>query len=215
MSSRLDSYKNLCLIEAQKSPLHYRHGCIIVRGGKVIGKGHNHYRPGFNGGALSTGKSFCASASSVDIILNLKKNKQKDKSKQKNLEQYYSGGNPTNTPLSIHSEMSAIRAALSLSAHDSGTSARGVAWSVKPCVKPSKSPKFKARLRAYVEAVCVEAERAGGRIDRETSSQGDKWRFEGASSRFESIVQQGPQFLQGVSQKRGEQSGGEQGESSS
>ena len=53
---KTDNYLTLCLEQASKSPLHYRHGCIIVRGGKVIGQGFNDYRPGFNGGALKTGK---------------------------------------------------------------------------------------------------------------------------------------------------------------
>lgn len=56
MSPRTDNYLTLCLDQAEKSPLHYRHGCIIVRGGKVIGQGYNSYRPGFDGGALKTGK---------------------------------------------------------------------------------------------------------------------------------------------------------------
>jgi hypothetical protein len=34
---KTDSYLTLCLEQAAKSALHYRHGCIIVRGGKVIG----------------------------------------------------------------------------------------------------------------------------------------------------------------------------------
>ncbi|KAL8994626.1 MAG: hypothetical protein Q9169_005448 [Polycauliona sp. 2 TL-2023] len=54
--SRNDTYLSLCLEQASLSSLHYRHGCIIVRGGKIIGKGYNDYRSGFNGGAQSTGK---------------------------------------------------------------------------------------------------------------------------------------------------------------
>ncbi|OJD39788.1 cytidine and deoxycytidylate deaminase [Diplodia corticola] len=54
--TRSDHYLSLCLSQAALSPLRYRHGCIIVRGGKVIGTGHNDYRPGYNGGtALKTG----------------------------------------------------------------------------------------------------------------------------------------------------------------
>ena len=47
--SRNDTYLSLCLEQASLSSLHYRHGCIIVRGGKFIGKGYNDYRSGFNG----------------------------------------------------------------------------------------------------------------------------------------------------------------------
>jgi len=53
---KTDNYLTLCLEQAAKSPLHYRHGSIIVRGGKVIGQGYNDYRPGFNGGALKHGR---------------------------------------------------------------------------------------------------------------------------------------------------------------
>ncbi|KKY17304.1 hypothetical protein UCDDS831_g06472 [Diplodia seriata] len=53
--TRSDHYLSLCLAQAALSPLRYRHGCIIVRGGKVIGAGHNDYRPGYDGGALKTG----------------------------------------------------------------------------------------------------------------------------------------------------------------
>lgn len=53
--TKSDHYLSLCLSQAAHSPLHYRHGCVIVRGGKVIGAGHNDYRPGYDGGALKTG----------------------------------------------------------------------------------------------------------------------------------------------------------------
>ena len=43
---KTDNYLSLCLDQAAKSPLHYRHGSIIVRGGKIIGQGFNDYRPG-------------------------------------------------------------------------------------------------------------------------------------------------------------------------
>ena len=54
MSPRTDSYMSLCLEQAAMSPLHYRHGAIIVNGGKIIGKGYNDYRPGFDGCLLYT-----------------------------------------------------------------------------------------------------------------------------------------------------------------
>lgn len=56
MSPRTEKYLALCLDQADKSTLHYRHGSIIVRGGKVIGQGYNSYRNGYDGGALKTGK---------------------------------------------------------------------------------------------------------------------------------------------------------------
>lgn len=55
MSLRADSYLSLCLEQADKSALYFRHGCIIVRGGKVIAQGYNTYRPGFDGSAPTHG----------------------------------------------------------------------------------------------------------------------------------------------------------------
>ncbi|MCJ1377122.1 hypothetical protein MMC17_000214, partial [Xylographa soralifera] len=84
MSPRTDSYLSLCLEQATKSSLHYRHGCIIVSGGKIIGNGYNDYRPGYNGGALKTGKLAASSASNSPAILALKqKQKQKQRPKSK------------------------------------------------------------------------------------------------------------------------------------
>lgn len=51
---KADNYLNLCLEQAEMSPLHHRHGCVVVKGGKVIGKGFNDHRPGYDGGALKT-----------------------------------------------------------------------------------------------------------------------------------------------------------------
>ena len=74
---------SLCLEQASKSPLHYRHGC----------------------------------------------KKQKDKSRANSeLPRAYGGGSHINMALSVHSEMMAIRFALSLSSHPSGASARSSVW---------------------------------------------------------------------------------------
>lgn len=53
---KTDHYLTLCLEQAANSPLRYRHGSIIVRGGKVIGRGFNDVRSGFDGGALKNGR---------------------------------------------------------------------------------------------------------------------------------------------------------------
>ena len=86
MSPHTDSHLSHCLEQATNSPLHYRHGCIIVSGGKIIGRGYNHYRPGFNGGAFKTGQLKSASAVSGPAISALKKKQKqeytKDSSKQ-------------------------------------------------------------------------------------------------------------------------------------
>ncbi|KAL6718905.1 hypothetical protein ACLMJK_003140 [Lecanora helva] len=59
MSPRTDSYMSLCLEQALKtSQLKFQHGSIIVRGGKVIGRGHNDFMHGFDGGlTLKDGRS--------------------------------------------------------------------------------------------------------------------------------------------------------------
>lgn len=179
MSPRNDTLLSLCLAQAELSPLHYRHGSVIVRGGKIIGQGFNCYRPGFDGGALKTG---LLPATSLDgpSIAKLKerlksKTKHKTKSKPQSDNQQDSDnstftpfestgcGHNSNTPLSMHSEMMAIRSALSLSSGtlSSQTSARSAKYLQKPCFSlPGDSKKRKARargLKAYAKAVCEEA----------------------------------------------------------
>jgi hypothetical protein len=211
MSPRQDTYLSLCLEQAVQSPLHYRHGCITVRGGKVIGKGYNHYRPGFNSGAFKNGR-----LASTNILAESKQKKKKHKSKhiqpspKRANTTSFSGGSHGNNPLSMHSEMMAIRSALSLSAHDTGSSARSTAWCEKPCFKLPASGKRKLRLQRvheYVKAVCEEAELAGGRINlcSEAITQGYEGLFEPATSGLDRVQQQRAQQIQG----EGEGEGGE------
>lgn len=119
LNMKTDNYLNLCLEQAAKSPLRYRHGAIIVRGGKVIGHGHNDYRSGFNGGALKTGRLPLRSSKAE-----LKKKHKHKKATMNDPGQETTktftpfeamsggGGSLANTPLSMHSEMMAIHAAL-------------------------------------------------------------------------------------------------------
>lgn len=171
MFTRSDNYLSLCLEQASKSPLHYRHGCIIVRGGKIIGSGFNDNRSGFSGNALKTGK---LANNSLDgpALQDLKsKLKRKLKSKHKSSPESSStftpyesnaagtGGGPyANTPLTMHSEMMAIQNALAASS----ASASSAMSYQKPCWKLPSDSKRKVRLRrevleAYVERVCSEA----------------------------------------------------------
>ncbi|KAK7544690.1 uncharacterized protein J3D65DRAFT_663925 [Phyllosticta citribraziliensis] len=156
-----DHYLNLCLQQAALSPMHFRHGCIIVRGGKVIGQGFNDYRPGYDGGALKTGRLASVSLDGP-AIANLKR-KSKHKDKKKSPESFtpfetvsgMGGGHHANTPMSMHSEMMAIHSALS----SSSTLAASTVSHQKPCFKLSGSSKRKSRLRqsavkAHVERVC-------------------------------------------------------------
>ncbi|KAL8942232.1 MAG: hypothetical protein Q9211_001476 [Gyalolechia sp. 1 TL-2023] len=145
--SRNDIYLSLCLEQASLSSLHYRHGCIIVQGGKVIGKGYNDYRPGFDGGVRNNGR--LSSAGTFG---------EPDTSKPKPKKPTGTGGGPlANTPLSMHSEMMAISSALSLSAAIAcqGT-ARSAQWLQKPCFKlPSRSKRQSRsrQLNAYADTL--------------------------------------------------------------
>ncbi|KAI4116354.1 MAG: hypothetical protein LQ345_003209 [Seirophora villosa] len=175
--ARNDVYLSLCLEQAALSPLHYRHGCIVVRGGKVIGKGYNDYRSGFNGGAQSTGRLSSAGASNALRAKKLgrrgsmmakksaeqltKEPKQPEGSIAFDGRDHSTGGGGgalSNTPLSMHSEMMAINSALSLSSAIAcqGT-ARSTQWLQKPCFKLSGPSKQRARLqhlKAYADAIC-------------------------------------------------------------
>ncbi|UJO20489.1 uncharacterized protein CLAFUR5_10176 [Fulvia fulva] len=179
---KTDNYLSLCLEQAAKSPLHYRHGAIIVRGGKVIGHGYNDYKPGFNGGSLKHGK-IAQGTFDGDAVKQLK-DKLKKKNKQQQDIQHpqrqpqpqqsrgsfvlferqngTGGGHSLNEPLSMHSEMMAIYSAFSASSTLSSTTfARE-----KPCFKLPRSDKRKARLRrdvlmAYVAAVCQTSTTSG------------------------------------------------------
>ena len=53
-NSQMEEVRNISLrhyrfmaeavLEAQKSPIHHKHGCVIVCNGKVMGRGYNHLR---------------------------------------------------------------------------------------------------------------------------------------------------------------------------
>jgi deoxycytidylate deaminase len=185
---KTDNYLALCVEQAALSPLHYRHGCIIVRGGKVIGQGYNDYRPGYDGGALKHGR-IASGGLDVPAIAELKrKRKFKTKSDLKSMDskngfiqfEGMGGGPYANLPLSMHSEMMAIHSALACSS----TMAATVVSYEKPCFKLPGGGKRKARLRndalkAYVErafAAAEENERRSG------NAQDDGWYFEAGAS---------------------------------
>jgi deoxycytidylate deaminase len=176
---KTDNYLTLCLEQAAKSPLYYRHGCIIVRGGKVIGQGHNDYRPGFDGGALKHGR-VAGSALSSDALAEMKAklkerkgNKSKSKDQQQQQEQAAmekigaGGGAQANTPLSMHSEMMAIHSALSTSSNLACSSFSRE----KPCFKLPRGDKKKERLRRdvlqnYVERICTSTASTAGQAGK-------------------------------------------------
>jgi deoxycytidylate deaminase len=165
-----ESYLTLCLEQAAKSPLRYRHGCIIVRGGKVIGQGFNDYRFGFDGGALKTGRLAAGCPDDSAIAEFKKKHKLKRETKHQGKQKHaipetsnkmfmpfenMGGGSHVNTPFSMHSEMMAIHSAFAASS----TLASNAASTQKPCFKLSGGSRRKARLRkkaikVYIETVC-------------------------------------------------------------
>jgi deoxycytidylate deaminase len=210
MSPRNDTYLSLCLAQAELSALHYRHGSIIVRGGKVIGQGFNSYRPGFDGGAIRhDGPAIAELKQRLKPNPKLKAKWREDSGTLKSQGQ----GHNSNTPLSMHSEMMAIRSALSLSSGtlSSQTSARSAKCYTKPCFSlpgGSKLRKLRARtLTAYAQAVLAEAEASAGKTNTKPRLQ--KSGFEARSSQPGSPVQRGKQWVSRGEECRG---GGREGE---
>lgn len=153
---KTDQYLNLCLDQAALSTLHYRHGCVVVKGGKVIGQGFNDCRPGYDGGSvLKTGVLPKAAA-------NVKPDKPdppKHKSDFKTVESIIGncgGGHHANARLTMHSEMMAINSALS----SCSTLAANTVSHVKPCFKLCGDSKRKRALQrkavlSYTQSVCL------------------------------------------------------------
>ncbi|KAL9096638.1 MAG: hypothetical protein Q9165_001125 [Trypethelium subeluteriae] len=192
---KTDNYLALCLEQAAKSSMRYRHGCIVVRGGKVIGEGFNDSRSGFDGGALKTGsiatgppKTKCKSSSDIsDEMVN-------DNEATKNAHhktfipfENMGGGHSINTPLTMHSEMMAIRSALSTSS----TLAATIGSSEKPCFKLPGLSKRGKRLRreglkAYVSRIFSEDDAAATELPaverRRGFAQVQQEQFEAATS---------------------------------
>jgi hypothetical protein len=198
-----------------------------VRGGKVIGRGFNDYRPGFNGGGiLKTGK-LAADASSSPAILALKQ-RRKSKSKHFSPDEFSlllngesmehsdlgGGGYLANSPLSMHSEMMAIQSALSLS---SNTASYGSARSSTLMQNPGlyKLPARGKRqlrlqnLKDYVDTVCGEiiAAKIQGAKRATSMQRGGEAQVQG--SQFEASASQ---CCQGAESGLQQQGGEEQGE---
>ena len=185
-----NDYMNLCLDQASRSPLHYRHGCVIVRGGKVIGQGFNDCRTGFDGGSLKNGR-IASGAFDGPAIAELK---QKLKVRQQEKHQQVSAsaaikvlarpqkqalgrvstlskgvatksarvGQRADAPFTMHAEMMAVHSALSSSAALSSTTLS----SEKACFKLPSSSKRAEKLRrealeAYARQMCQTSTRSG------------------------------------------------------
>jgi len=119
--------------------VYYRHGCVIVRGGKVNGQGFNDPRPGYNGEEkLKSDRMTSADGPAVVVLKRENRKKElEDLGKAERAvaharDSEFGGGHMANMPLTIHSEMMAIKSALSLSNALGNGSARGVQWIQKP-----------------------------------------------------------------------------------
>lgn len=170
---KTDNYLALCLEQAANSPLHYHHGSIIVRGGKVIGQGYNDYRTGFNGGALKTGQIGNSGTDTESWRISKQQQHPHSKSKSKpkpspNVRGTFtpfeamSGNNHADAPLSMHSEMMAVHSALSQSC----ALASRTAWCQKPGFKPPASTSkpialsrrcVEAHIERLVGGVCAQS----------------------------------------------------------
>ncbi|KAI0842429.1 hypothetical protein F5Y06DRAFT_305983 [Hypoxylon sp. FL0890] len=182
---KTDYYLNLCLEQAELSPLHHRHGCVVVKGGKVIGKGFNDYRPGYDGGGtLKTGrlptKSFVAHKQKQHATMKEEKHGPKDGFKPfENIVGLLAAGHHhANNSLTMHSEMMAINSAL----ESSSTSAAMTLSRFKPSSSPSRDSKRKRQLRRnvvgeYARRVCYDT--FGLQVQQGAGqAQIAEWRFE-------------------------------------
>ncbi|KAL1901800.1 hypothetical protein Sste5346_001503 [Sporothrix stenoceras] len=70
-SAKSDNYLNLCLEQAELSPLNFWPGAIVVKGGKVLGAGFNDHRPGYDGGNVYAGTSAPLSMHSDMMAINM------------------------------------------------------------------------------------------------------------------------------------------------
>lgn len=153
---KTDQYLNLCLDQAALSSLHYRHGCVVVKGGKVIGQGFNDCRPGYDGGSVLKTGVLPKSAANVKPD---KPDPPKSKSNFKTVESIVGncgGGHHANARLTLHSEMMAINSALS----SCSTLAANTVSHVKPSFKLFGDSKRKRALQrdavlAYTRSVCL------------------------------------------------------------
>ncbi|KAK7742153.1 hypothetical protein SLS53_004739 [Cytospora paraplurivora] len=180
-----DQYLNLCLEQAAQSKLQYRHGCIVVKGGKVIGQGFNDCRSGYDGGSvLKTGVLPKSAVSSFDDDPD-KPGLPRSKGNFKTVESVIGncgGGHHANARLTMHSEMMAINSALS----SRSTLAASTVSHIKPCYELPSDSKRKRALRreavvTYAQAVCLatgeELQQGAGK------AQADEWHDQNKDSK--------------------------------
>lgn len=172
-----NSYLNQCLEQAAHSPLRQRHGCVVVKGGKIIGRGFNDYRPGYDGRALNAGPNVARKPNS----------KISDPSSSDCPGISDSGSQQASTCLSMHAEMMAIDAALASSSAGAARSTSRIKQGLKLPGRHTKPQGLPRSVQAYVERVCLEALES----DVQPGSgapQADGWRFEAAPPRCDAGV---------------------------
>jgi deoxycytidylate deaminase len=135
-----DYYLNKCLEQAELSPLSQHHGCVVVKGGKIIGKGFNDYRRGFEGSTLKSGR---LSTKSTPLI----KQNSTTKATKGSADYGFNSADAMNLKaggvLSMHAEMMAINSALA----SSSTMAVTAQSHLKPPLATSPSSKHKGNLQ--------------------------------------------------------------------
>lgn len=179
---KTDQYLNLCIEQAALSPLSYRHGCVVVKGGKVIGQGYNDYRPGYDGGSVLKTGALSKAARGFEGSDHEEPDPPLSKGGPRG------GGHHANARLSMHSEMMAINSALA----SSNTLVASTVPNLRQCFKLPGDTKRKRALRreyisAYVQASCLKA--FGQEVQQGTGrTQADEWRFDPSAFRFYNLL---------------------------
>jgi len=66
ITNRVQRFMNIAIKVASKSPMWFKHGSVLVKGGKIIGFGHNYERKCFRG------KEITSMHSEIQCLLNKK-----------------------------------------------------------------------------------------------------------------------------------------------
>lgn len=109
---KTDRYMNICLEQAALSPLRYRHGCIIVKGGKIIGQGFNDIRSGYDGSTVKTGRVSHRGPAVRSLASDDDEHDDSAFMVHDSVAKAMSGGHLLGKSLTMHSEMMAIEVAL-------------------------------------------------------------------------------------------------------
>lgn len=69
-SGRVKRYLTLAAREAHRSPMKFRHGAVLVKGGRLLSKGFNHYRTTIGG------ESYCSTHAEMETLRKLGRHKE-------------------------------------------------------------------------------------------------------------------------------------------